>query len=216
MDNQQAYFVVSASGPYQTIDALKAGYDMKIAAGSASGFNTLASLTVIDILDLDATVITGFTNDAVRGLATQRGEVIGYSVNIAAVKAELDAGTLKPLFVIATKRDPMKPDVPAITELVHLSEEDLALVELWEYNLSSSTILAAPAGIPKNRYAYLCNFAARWCQDESFRQEINRIVGYQVSYYASGEMLDKSIGDITVTLESFQTRFAELIEIYRK
>jgi tripartite-type tricarboxylate transporter receptor subunit TctC len=215
VDSQQAYFFVSTNGPYQSISDLQAGVDLKIAAGTASGFNTLAGLTVIDILDLDAKVITGFANNTARGLATQRGEVIGYAVNIGGVKAELEAGTLKPLFVIATQRDPVSPDIPAITELVSLSEDDLALVKLWENDLSSGTILAAPAGISKDKLLYLYNLAEEWCQNEGFQQEIDHVSGYEVLQYTNGESLTESIYDMAAALESFQTRFAEMIEKYR-
>jgi tripartite-type tricarboxylate transporter receptor subunit TctC len=172
-------------------------------------------MTVIDLLDLDAKVVTGFENNTARSLATQRGEVIGYAISIAAVKAELEAGTLKPLFVIGTQRDPTQPDIPAITELVSLSEEDLALVELWENALSSGNILAAPAGIPDDKLDYMYELAEGWYQDESFQQEIDQVSGYKVAKYTSGELLTESIFDMAATLESFQARFAEMIEKYR-
>jgi tripartite-type tricarboxylate transporter receptor subunit TctC len=215
VDNTQTYFFISTTGPYQTVNDLKAGADLKIAAGSASGFTTLASLTVIGLLDLDAKVITGFESDTARSLATQRGEVIGYSNNIAGVKVELETGTLKPLFVVATQRDPLSPDIPAITELVNLSEEDLALVELWENGLASGTIFVVPAGISEDKLNYLCGLAEGWCQDEDFRQEIDQVSGYKVSKYTSGELLTESIFDMAAALKSFQARFAEMIEKYR-
>jgi tripartite-type tricarboxylate transporter receptor subunit TctC len=215
VDSQQTYFFVSTTGPYQTVNDLKAGTGLKIAAGTASGYITLAGMTVIDLLDLDAKVVTGFENNTARSLATQRGEVIGYAISIAAVKAELEAGTLKPLFVIGTQRDPTQPDIPAITELVSLSEEDLALVELWENALSSGNILAAPAGIPDDKLDYMYELAEGWYQDESFQQEIDQVSGYKVAKYTSGELLTESIFDMAATLESFQARFAEMIEKYR-
>ncbi len=215
VDNGQTYFFVSSSGPFQSVEDLRAGKDMLLAAGSASGYITLAGLSVVDLLDLDAKVVTGFENNTARSLATQRGEVIGYAISLGAVKADLEAGTLKPLFVLATKRDPVSPDIPAITELANLSESDIALVKLWENGLASGTMMATPAGISKDKLNYLNSLADRWCQNEIFLQEIDQVSGYHVSEYPRGNDLMASILDMATDLESFQTRFTEMIEKYR-
>lgn len=216
INKMYTYFFVSTTGHYQSLSDLQVGTDLKLAAGSASGYSTLAGLSVVDLLGLDAKVITGFENSTARILATQRGEVVGYAASSSGpTGGELSKGTLKPMFVIATERDPAQPDVPAITELVNLSEEDIALVKLWENGLASGTVLIAPTGIPEDRLNYLYGLAESWCRDESFRQEINLISGYEVSYYASGELLNKSIYDIAAAMESFEARFAEMIEKYR-
>ncbi len=215
IDNSQIFFVVSPDGPYQSINDLQSGVDIKIAAGTASGSFALAGVTIVDLLELDAKVVTGFDDSAARSLATQRGEVVGYTTYLGTVKAELEAGTLKPLFVIANHRDPASPDIPAITELVSLSEEDTALVELWENGLSSGTILAGPAGISKDKLDYLCNLIDEWCQDENFREEINQVAGYEILEYTSKDFLIESLYDIASSLESFQSRFTEMINKYR-
>jgi hypothetical protein len=215
VDNAQTYFFVSPDSPYQSVSDLQTSVDLKIAAGSASGYVTLAGLSVVDLLDLDAKVVTGFENEPARLLATQRGEVIGYATGLLAAKPALDAGTLKPLFVIATQRDPVRPDIPAVTELVSLSEDDLALVELWGNGLASGTLFITPAGISEDKIDYLSSLTHGWCQDESFKQEIDKISGYEVLDYTSGELLIESINDMAVDLESFQARFTEMIEKYR-
>lgn len=215
VDAAQAYFFVSPDGPYQSIADLQTGSNLVVAGGSASGYVSLAGLTVIDLLDLNAKIITGFENDTARALATQRGEVIGYSTGILAAKSALDAGTLKPLFVIATQRDPAKPEVPALTELVDLSEEDIALLKLWENGLASGTLLLAPGEISEDKVDYLSSLAEKWCQQETFRQEINNISGYKVSLYFTGQALKELITQMAADLENFQTRFVEMIEKYR-
>jgi tripartite-type tricarboxylate transporter receptor subunit TctC len=216
VDREQTFFFVSSNGPYQSISALQTGKDLKIAAGTTSGYSTLAGLTIVDLLELDAKIITGFENNTARSLATQRGEVIGYTSNLGAVKAELEAGTLKPLFVISTQRDPVRPDIPAITELVRLSENNLALVELWERDLSAGTIIAAPPGISEDNLLYLCGLADEWCHDEGFCQQIDQVSDHKVLIYTNGDDLNKSINIMTASLVSFQSRFAEMINKNRK
>lgn len=215
VDNAQSFFFVSATGSYQSMSDLKAGVNIKISAGSASGSITLAGLTVIKLLSLDAKVVTGFENDAARSLAVQRGEVAGLSCTLGAVKTDVDAGLLKPLFVLATSRDPAAPDVPAITELVNLSEEDLAMVNFWENDLATGTIIMVPAGVSEDKVLFLRNLADKWYQNEEFQQEINKVIGYDVSSYTHGVMVEKSINNISSAIESYQTLFQEMIDKYR-
>ena len=63
--------------------------------------------------------------------------------------------------------------VPAITELVSLSSEDLELVRLWETALVNSSLFVAPPGMPEDRLAFLRGLANQWAQDEAFRKEID-------------------------------------------
>lgn len=207
------YFYVSPEGPYQSVADLKAGKNLKIGATSPSGYVSLADLTVIKLLGLDAKVITGFDGTSELSLAVKRGEVIGYGVEIN--QASIEAGMIKPIFVLATERDPLMPDVPAITELVNLSGEDLELVKLWETALVNSSLFIAPPGMSEDRMGFLRDLANKWAQDEGFRQEIDAVSGEEVQVYITGEEVTKVMQDTAAALAKFQAIFAELIEKYR-
>ena len=206
------YFYVSPEGPYQSVADLKTGKDLKIGASSPSGYISLAGLTAIKILGLDAKVITGFTG-ADLSPAVKRGEIIGYGVELN--RTNIEAGLIKPLFVLATERDPRVPDVPAITELVNLSGEDLELVRLWETALVNSSLFIAPPGIPEDRLTFLRGLANKWAQDEDFRKEIDAVSGEEVQTYITGGEVTKVMLDTAAALGKFQAIFAELIEKYR-
>jgi tripartite-type tricarboxylate transporter receptor subunit TctC len=211
------YFLVSPEGPYQSVADLQGGKDLKIGGSTASGYISLGSLTVIKLLGLDAKVITGIDSESDRALAVKRGEIIGYFESIATARAGLIAGLVKPMFVVATERDPLMPDVPAITELVNLTDEDLALVKLWETTFASSTLLAASPGTPEDRLAFLRGLVNKWVQDEGFREEISAVSGYDLreEEYITGEEVTQEMLDTAGALDEFQTIFAELIEKYR-
>jgi tripartite-type tricarboxylate transporter receptor subunit TctC len=211
------YLLVSPDGPYQSVANLQAGTDLKIGASSPSGTICLGGLTIIKLLGLDAKVVTGFNKGTERALAVKRGEIVGYAESVAAEKASIEAGMVNPMFVLATERDPTNPDVPAITELVSLSSEDLALVRLWETALVGSTLFIAPPGIPEDRLAFLRDLANDWAQDEGFRAEIDTVYNYQVQEreYITGEDLTATMLETAATIDSFQAIFTELIEKYR-
>jgi tripartite-type tricarboxylate transporter receptor subunit TctC len=216
LGNEPLYLFVSPDGPYQSIADLQEGKNLKIGGSSASGPISLGGLTVIEILGLDAKVVTGLSGDSDRSLAVERGEVVGYVSSIPTVKASMEAGLVKPLFVLGTQRDPLAPDVPAITELVNLTGEDLALVDLWETALvGGMRIYLAPPGVPQDRLAFLSDMAARWTQDPQFRDDINRVTGYDVEEYAVGDDVSHVMLDLAAGLDGYRAKFAEMIEKYR-
>ena len=107
------------------------------------------------------------------------------------------------------------PDVPAISELVSLSEDDLALVKLWETALASSDILVASPGTPPDRITFLSDLANKWIQYEDFREEINQVSGYEVQEYQTGDMVTEAMLNLTHNLDEFKAVFAEMIRKYR-
>jgi len=215
IDSNLHYLFVSAKGSYQSVAALQAATNLKLAGASASGQITLAGLSIVKLLQLDAKVITGFSDNAARSLATQRGEVAGYANVMSGMMGDLATGTLKPLFVLATQRDPQYPEVPAITELVTLNGDDLKLVKLWETALLSNTLFAAPPGTPEDILAYLRDLANKWTQEEGFRQEVDAIAGLPVKIYQNGEVVQRMLLEMAASASEFQTLFADLIAKYR-
>lgn len=214
VSRRQTYFWVSPEGPCQSIADLKTGKDLKLGATSPSGYLSLAGLTVIKLLGLDATVVTGFGGGDSTA-AVKRGELIGYASSYQ--RASVEADMVTAMFVLATERDSLMPDVPAITELVNLSGEDLELVRLWEIKLAPSALFLAPPGMPEDRLEFLRTLAEKWSQDEEFLKEINHAAGYQVQpeEYVTGNELAQAMLDMSVQLSEFQSLFAELIKEYR-
>jgi tripartite-type tricarboxylate transporter receptor subunit TctC len=209
------HFCVAPDGPYQTVAELQAAHGLKFGASSPSGWYSLAGLTIIKILGLDAKLITGFEGASDVILALDRGEITGYATEINLAKYE--AGLIKPMFVLATERDPRMPDVPAITELVDLSGEDLALVKLWETALVNSTLFAAPPDMPADKLAFLRSLADQWTQDEGFRAGIDAVSGDEVKpeEYITGEEVNQMMTDTASHLDDFQAIFADLMAKYR-
>jgi tripartite-type tricarboxylate transporter receptor subunit TctC len=209
------YFMTSPDGPYQSIADLRAEKDVKIGGSSPSGTVSLGGMTVAQLLDLDATVVTGIDGESQRSLAVKRGEIAGYVISVQTARASIDSGMVRPMLVLATKRDPRMPEVPAITEQGNMTEEEVALAELWEEALVYSNMLVAPPGMPQDRLTYLRGLAEKWMQDEGFREEIDRVSHHHVQTYVIGDAVAESMSNLTDSLDDFRAMFSEMIEMYR-
>jgi tripartite-type tricarboxylate transporter receptor subunit TctC len=213
--HQPYCFMVSPEGLYQSVADLQAGTDLKIGGSSPSGPVSLGGLFLIKLLGLDARVVTGIGAEEERALAVERGEIIGYFMNIPNARAGIETGMIKPMFMLTTERGTYAPDVPAITELVDLSDEDLALVELWETTFISSVLFTASPDIPADRLDFLRELAGQWTEDEAFRDEVNQAAGYEVENYLAGEEVSQAMLNMAAALDQFQAIFTDLIEQYR-
>ena len=209
------HFMVSPDGPYQSIAGLQAGKDIKIGGSSPSGTVSLGGMTVIDLLNLDARVVTGINGESARALAAKRGEIAGYAMSVEGAITSIDSGMVKPILVLATERDPKMPDIPAITEQGNMTEEEVELAELWETALVTGDIFTAPPGMPRDRLTFLRDLADKWIEDDEFREDINRVSGYDVQKYVGGDIVAETMLNLTNSMDKFRAIFAELIEKYR-
>jgi tripartite-type tricarboxylate transporter receptor subunit TctC len=215
LDRQPYCFFVSPEGSYQSVADLQAGHDLKIGATSPSGAISLGGLTVAKLLGLDGKVVTGFGGTSELPLPVERGEIVGYALNMPNARASVEAGLVKPLFVISTERIPLIPDVPAITELVNLSDQDLALVKLWENTFAASNLFIAPPDMPEDKLSFLRGLASQWIGNEAFRQQISQAAGYEVLVYLIGDEVNQTIMETVAKLDEFRTLFTDLILQYR-
>lgn len=210
-----SYLMVAPDGPYQSVAELKAGENLLFGGSSPSGIVSLGGMTICEMLDLDCRVVTGINGESDRALAVKRGEIAGYAMTLDAARTSIEAGLVKPLLVLAAKRDNEMPEIPAITELGNMTEGEIELSELWETALAASNVLTAPPGIPENRLTFLRDLANEWVQDYEFREEINRVSGQDVERYASGATVTETMLNLIESLDEYRAIFAELIEKYK-
>ena len=209
------YFMAAPDGPYQSIADLQAGEDLKVGGSSPSGTVSLGGMTVCELLDLDAKVITGIDSEPERALATKRGEIAGYVITVENAKSGIDSGMVTPILLLATERDSKTPDIPSITEFGNITEEEIELAELWETALVTCIIFTAPPGMPQDRLTFLCDLADEWTQDDDFRKDINCVSGYDEQDYSIGDAVTENMLKLTTSLDKFRAIFTELINKYR-
>jgi tripartite-type tricarboxylate transporter receptor subunit TctC len=215
LGSERVCFFISPESPINSIADLQQATDLKVGGSSPSGTVTLGGLSVIKLLGLDAKVVSGFASESDRALAVKRNEITGYCLTMSTVRTSMEAGLVKPFFVLADHRDPLLPEVPAITELITVNAEDQRIMDFWNREFISSRVLIASPEIPADRLGFLCEAAIKLSQDENFRKESNKIVGYEVEKYYNGEELKQNILEMSGDFDKLYTIFSELIEKYR-
>lgn len=215
ISKEPSFLFVSPDGPFQSVAALLAGKNLKLGAGSATANMAMAAVSICKVLALDAKVVTGLKDEAARSMAVKRGEIVGYSTNMPTAQAGVAAGLTKPLFVFATERHPGFPDIPAITESLPLSGENLDLVKLWGGPLASTNYVFGPPGMPQDRLAFLRGLSDKWAKDEVFRAAMDRINGVATKTYLTGPEIEKVNAEVAALLEKYKTIFADMIAKYR-
>ncbi len=96
-----------------------------------------------------------------------------------------------------------------------MTEDEREMAELWETALVTSDIFIAPPGMPQDILTFLRDLADKWIEDDEFREDINRVSGYDVQKYVSGDIVTETMLNLTNSLDKFRAIFAELIEKYR-
>jgi tripartite-type tricarboxylate transporter receptor subunit TctC len=213
---EPAYFFVSTDGLFQSVSDLEKAVEIKIGGSAPSGSVSLSGLTIIKLLNLDAKLITGIESESDRALAVKRGEIVGYCISLSTARSSMAANLVKPLFVLSSHRDVGMPDIPAITELEKFNEEDMDLIRLWETSFASSNIIAATPDIPQDRLKYLRELCNKHMNDKVFRDEINKIMGYELKTYKTGEEVSQNMLSLAQDLDDVYAIFAELITKYRE
>lgn len=205
-------FYVAAEGPYQSIADLQATKDLKFCGTSLRGSISLSSMSVVHMLGLDAKVITGYKFSTI-ALAAVQGEIDGFGLSVAGGMPMVEAGQMKPLFVLGNNRSGAFPDVPALTELVSLSGEEKELNEVWD-GLRESFPYFTPPGVPEDRVTFLREVGDKIMADPEFRSKIDKVVGYKNEVYFTGEEMSKRGTDLANRSDEFKSIFAKIADLY--
>jgi tripartite-type tricarboxylate transporter receptor subunit TctC len=120
-------------------------------------------------------VITTYTGLSETILAMDRGEVGGLMSSLSTIKESRpawikDDSTARIIFQMGSKRDPLLPDVPLLTEM---AEERLER-EVYRFMSISNSFarsVVAPAGVPEDRVEILRRSFMAMLADQQFRMD---------------------------------------------
>ncbi|MBI4633394.1 MAG: hypothetical protein HY742_05845 [Deltaproteobacteria bacterium] len=146
-------FLISPKLPYKTLDALKKAKGLRAGGTSAKGSLAVTCAVMIEVLGLDAKIITGFKGSKELTLATARGEVdFMIPRDTTAMRNEKD-GYAVSLLALGNKRSAVLPNVPTVPELgIKVSKE---VATAYKFVTSGGLTVVLPPGVPEARVEHL-------------------------------------------------------------
>lgn len=163
---------ISAKRPYESAEDLKKAKGLKCATVVPFGASTIAEAFFIDVLRLDAKIISGYKGGSAMALAGGKGEVDIVPNPMSVGLRGVEKGFLKPaVAVIGRKRVDVCPDSPTLPELVKFTPEQEAQ---FKRIVTASYILrvaAAAPGVPHDRVTFIRNAFAKIVGMKGFKRQ---------------------------------------------
>lgn len=141
------FLAVRTALPYKNIEDVKMAKEtIKIPTSGAgsSAYNDV--LMIKRILGVNIDPVPGY-GGAETAKAIKGGMVDGQMGSASSMIASFQSGVLRPLLIIAAKRDPAYPDVPTLAEIA--PQDMQALVKLMVAMSEIARPFAAPPGVPE-------------------------------------------------------------------
>jgi tripartite-type tricarboxylate transporter receptor subunit TctC len=174
---KDAYLMtIMARSPVKNVDDLKkGGAQIHLSAMSPGTTNFIFAYLARDVLNLNISVVRGYTGAAPMFLAMQNGEVDGMVVGLGATKAGQAAlwnnKELRPLIQFArATRSPDLPDIPTGRELAP-NDGARALIEFAELPFFMALPFIAPPDIPADRAKALQEGFMKMTADPAYQED---------------------------------------------
>jgi tripartite-type tricarboxylate transporter receptor subunit TctC len=199
---------MNANGPYTTVNALKAGKGIKFSGRQPKSLLTLGTVLAIDILNLDAKVISGYPGTADAQMAVMQKETDGFATTGETMfRAERDK-SIKCMFLIEAERDQSYPNWPSITEFAKLSERQKRMMGAI---FPDGKAYMVPPGTPEDIKQFLMDSFAKVFANKVFQDQVEK---------ASGDWLGvdsaKRLTEMTVAIKNSKGDMAAFDELVKK
>jgi len=201
------------NGPYKTMqDMIDSETPLKFASMAPGSLITLSNMAAVEILGLNAEIVTGFGGATERVLAMQQGQVAGVVLNMEWAATQAKEGQINILVQIGAERDSNYPDTPALGDLVELTDYDRSLLAAV---IPDGTMVVAPPGTPDDKVQFLREAFAAIFADKAFQAELVEVLPPWLGAW-SGDDVDKIADDIVKSKPNFVDAYAELTKKYVK
>jgi len=163
---------ISTKRPYETVEDLKKAKGLIFPTLSPVGGATIAEAFFIDILGLDAKIVTGYKTGGEQVLAAGKGEADITAVPAAVGLDGMNKGFVKPPVVImGRKRLDAFPGTPAFPELVKFTSEQEAQFNQAYVASYVSRVGAARPGVPEDRVKFMRDAFAKILAMKGFAEK---------------------------------------------
>jgi tripartite-type tricarboxylate transporter receptor subunit TctC len=179
-ENDAYLLTIMSKGPVKTVDDLKANrLNVHLSAMAPGTTNFIFAYIAKDVLNLNVSIVRGYTGAAPMFLAMQNGEVDGMVVGLGAIKAGQAAlwnnKELRPLiqFARATRSKDL-PDIPTGRELAP-NDNARALIEFAELPFFMALPFIAPPDVPADRAKALQDGFMAMTRDPTYQEEATKL-----------------------------------------
>jgi tripartite-type tricarboxylate transporter receptor subunit TctC len=200
-------------GPYKTIqDMMQSKTELKFASQAPGSLITLSNMAAVEILGLNAKIITGFSGATERALAVTRGEVAGAVFNMEFSAIQAKEGQLNILVQIREDRDSNYKDTPSLGDIVKLTDYHQAILAGV---IPDNTIVAVPPATPADKVQFLRDALAAIFADKEFQAELAKVLPPWLGSISGNEVTNIA-GNIAKHKSNIVKAFADLNKKYVK
>jgi tripartite-type tricarboxylate transporter receptor subunit TctC len=207
--------VITASpkGPYKTIqDMMNSKTELKFASMAPGSLITLSNMAAVEILGLNAKIVTGYTGATERALAISQGEVAGAVYNMEWAATQAREGQLTILVQIRADRDSNYKDTPSLGDVVKLADNHRSLLAAV---IPDGTMVVAPPATPADNVKFLRDSFSAVFADKEFQAEIVKILPPWLGAW-SGDDVTNIANDVAKSKPNFVNAYADLTKKYVK
>lgn len=187
----------AANGPYDDFEDVLEAEGFRFGATGVGAADYVTTTVLIDLLNLDADIVSGFEGQSEVRLGVVAGDMDALISPVDSGIQAVESGDFSPLLVIGRERVDRLSDTPTILELdVDLDEASAAALDAHLDLLEFGRPLIAPPGVPQDRLAFLREAFRKALEDPSVTAAAEER-GAPISYLPGEELQD-----MAVTIES--------------
>jgi tripartite-type tricarboxylate transporter receptor subunit TctC len=200
-------------GPYKTIqDMMQSKTELLFASQAPGSLITLSNMAAVEILGINAKIVTGFNGATERALALTRGEVAGAVFNMEFSAIQAKEGQLNIILQIRADRDSNYKDTPCLGDIVKLTDYHQTILAGV---IPDTTIAAVPSATPADKVQFLRDVFAAIFADKEFQADLAKVLPPWLGYMSGNETASIA-SNIAIHKSSFTKAFSELNKKYLK
>lgn len=202
-DYSRWLFLVKPKSPFNTLaDVRKAEGPLRFGASGRLDALGVGASFACHAIKLNCQIIAGYKGSATVALALAQGEVDALYVSETSAYNYVKSGNAKAITTWNRKRSVLFPDLPSITELVSLKDDQLWWVDIRNTIEGLGRMLVAPPSTPKAQVDTLRAAAHAILTDKAFVEEAAKRKRF-IQYIDAAEA-EKMVGRLLTELSPKQ------------
>jgi tripartite-type tricarboxylate transporter receptor subunit TctC len=192
IDGAMMGLMVSAKGPYKTVDELRNSKTrLKFGASGIASLPCVSVLNTIDALGLNAMMAPGYKSATEYSTAIAQGELDGGSAGLETALRYQKDGMIKVNLYLWYERNKHFPDVPSLSDFVKIPDKSMNLMKALSNN---GKLFFAPPNTPTDRVHYLRNSLTAVFADKNVQADVVRLAEYWPGVISAEDLKRLAVG----------------------